>query len=129
VIVVDTHAVIWLTQERTQLSDVAESALIAARQTGDLAIADITLQEIARAVVRGRVSVSSPLEIYLAFVESLFRVLPINGKIAERSMQFGKNYPKDPADRLIGATTLVYGAKLITKDGPIRDSGEVPCIW
>ncbi len=128
-IVVDTHAVVWLTQEQTHLSKPAENALIEARQSGELAIADITLQEIASAVTKGRITVSSSLAVYLAFVESLFLVLPINGKIAERSMQFGKSYPKDPADRLIGATTLAHGARLVTKDGKIRASGEVPCIW
>jgi PIN domain nuclease of toxin-antitoxin system len=94
-----------------------------------LAIADITLREIAWLVSTGRISVHPRLSTYLDFVESLFQVIPISGKIAERSMQFSAAYPRDPADRLIGATAVVHGARLVTKDAPIRRSGEVDCIW
>jgi PIN domain nuclease of toxin-antitoxin system len=128
-IVVDTHAVIWMTSEQRLLSPTARAALAKGRLEGTLAVADITLREIAFQVVRGRVTVGSTLEAYLEFVESLFQVIPITGKIAERSARFGSAFPRDPADRLIGATALVHGAKLVTKDEPIRDSGEVPVIW
>jgi PIN domain nuclease of toxin-antitoxin system len=129
VILVDTQAVIWLTQANSRLSEAAERALSAGRSEGSLAIADITLREIAMLVSRGRVTVSAPLEVYLEFIESLFKVLPVTAKIAERSVRFGPAYPKDPADMLIGATAVVYGAKLVTKDEHIRASGEVDCVW
>ena len=128
-IVVDTHAVIWLTQEQDMLSTAARVALMEGRREGRLAIADITLQEIAFQVVRGRVVVSAPLEGYLRFIESLFRVLPITGEIAERSVHFSPLFPRDPADRLIGATALVHGARLVTRNELIHASGEVQCIW
>jgi PIN domain nuclease of toxin-antitoxin system len=128
-IVVDTHAVIWMTQEQKLLSPAARAAVLNGRLEGTLAIADITLREIAVQVMRGRVTLGSSLEVYLQFVESHFRVIPITGKIAERSVRFGSAFPRDPADRLIGATALVHGAKLVTKDEEIRASGEVPVIW
>ncbi len=96
---------------------------------GGLAIADITLREIAMLVARGRISVSTPLGIYLRFIESLFRVLPITAEIAEQSVRFSPAYPNDPADRLIGATAVVHGMKLVTIDRKIRASKEVDCIW
>jgi PIN domain nuclease of toxin-antitoxin system len=128
-IVVDTHAVIWLTQEQDKLSTAARTALMEGRREGQLAIADITLREIALQVIRGRVAVSATLEAYLHFIESLFTVVPIDGKIAERSTRFGNSFPRDPADRLIGATASVHGARLVTKDELIRASGEVDCVW
>ena len=128
-IVVDTHAVIWMSQEQELLSEAASAALIEARQDGGLAIADITLREIALLITRGRVTVSTPLTAYLSFIESLFKVLPIDGRTAEQSMRFGPAYPKDPADRLIGATAVIHGARLVTKDEKIRASGEVGCVW
>ena len=127
--VVDTHAVIWLTQEPAKLSPVASRALLEARADGTLAIADITLREIAWSISTGRVLVSTPLGTYLAFVESLFNVVAINGAIAERSFQFSRRYPRDPADRLIGATAAVHGERLVTKDRAIQTSGEVNCVW
>lgn len=128
-IVVDTHAVIWLTQDQELLSVAASAAMIKGRREGRLAIADITLREIAMQIRRGRLSVSSPLDVYLHFIESLFNVLPVDGRIAERSTRFGSTYPNDPADQLIGATAIVHGASLVTRDEGIRSSGEVNCIW
>ncbi len=77
----------------------------------------------------GRVSVSSPLSIYLRFIESLFLVLPVTAEIAEQSVRFSSAYPNDPADRLIGATAVVHGMKLVTIDMKIRATKEVDCIW
>ena len=128
-IVVDTHAVIWLTQRQDMLSTAARAALMEGRRAGRLAIADITLREIAFQVARGRVTVSTSLEEYLRFIESLFMVLPVTAPIAERSTRFSSLFPRDPADRLIGATVLVHGARLVTKDELIHASGEVQCVW
>jgi len=38
-------------------------------------------------------------------------------------------YPKDPADRIIGATALVEGIPLITADREIRKSRALATIW
>jgi PIN domain nuclease of toxin-antitoxin system len=128
-IVVDTHAAIWLTHDPTQLSPDATRVLTEARDSGGLAIADITLREIAWLASTGRISIRPRLSTYLDFVASLFQVIPISGKIAERSTQFSAAFPRDPADRLIGATAIVHRVRLVTKDRPIRESGEVDCVW
>jgi PIN domain nuclease of toxin-antitoxin system len=128
-IIVDTHVVIWLTQFPEKLSAKARAAVVAARLMGEMAIADITLREIAFLVTSGKISISKPLSEYLEAVERKFRVIPVSGSIAERSMRFGRDYPRDSADQLIGATAIVLGAQLVTKDGKIRESGEVDCVW
>ena len=128
-IVVDTQAVVWLTEEPKRLPLAARLALTQERRERNLMIADITLNEIAMIVDRGQVKISKPLEIYLAFIESAFTVIPITAKIAERSQRFASTYPKDPADRLIGATAIMHQARLVTSDEKIRNSGEVNCIW
>jgi PIN domain nuclease of toxin-antitoxin system len=38
-------------------------------------------------------------------------------------------YPKDPADRIIGATALVEGLELVTADAQIRSSQAVATVW
>ena len=128
-IVVDTHAVIWMTQEPEVLSVAAGRVLLEARKTGDICIADITLREIAYLVTRRRILMSPPLDVYLKFLESIFQILPINAEIAERSAHFGPIYPRDPFDQIIGATAVVLNATLVTKDEKIHASGEVKCIW
>ncbi len=128
-ILVDTPAVLWLNHADAKLSPAAKRTLVEERVKGSLAIADFTLREIAMLVLRGRVMLPSSLSDYLIFVQSLFTVLPITAKIAERSVQFGPAYPNDPADQVIGATAIVHGLQLVTSDAAIRASGVVSCVW
>ena len=128
--IVDTHAVVWSSFEPGRLSSRAVDALVKARDSGiGLAIADMTLWEIAMLVSRKKVLIPSSLNVYLRQVEARFTVIPLSGDIAERSVAFSDAYPGDPADRIIGATALVHSLPLVTADERIRRSGEVPCIW
>lgn len=129
-ILVDTHVVLWLALEPDQLSVNALKALTEARENqGGVAIAAISLWEIAVAVSRGKVVLETELSEFLRFVGEAYSVLPLTGEIAERGTQFSRAYPRDPADKLIGATALVHGLQLVTRAEPIRDSGEVPVVW
>jgi len=130
VILVDTHVVLWLALDPEQLSAKALRALTEARENqGGVAIADISLWEIAVAVSRGKVLLETELAEFLRMVEEAYRVIPMTGEIAERGNQFSRAYPRDAADKLIGATALVHGLHLVTRDELIRDSGEVPVVW
>jgi hypothetical protein len=44
-------------------------------------------------------------------------------------MGFGRSTRRIQADRIIGATALVHGMSLVTRDERIRESGELPCAW
>ncbi len=44
-------------------------------------------------------------------------------------MAFPREYPKDPTDRIIGATAMVEGLTLITANRAIRQSRALPTIW
>ena len=66
---------------------------------------------------------------FLDNVESTFTVFPITAPIASRAAAFSKRYPRDPMDRLIGATALNRQLDLLTRDTQITASGEVPCLW
>jgi PIN domain nuclease of toxin-antitoxin system len=56
-------------------------------------------------------------------------VKPITQEIAVLAAQFPDSYPRDPADRLIGATARAEGVVLITQDEKIRDSRLLKTIW
>lgn len=128
-ILLDTHIVLWLAQVPDMLSERAHSAIAEARKQDGLAISDKTLWEIAMLVSRQQIRVRTSLRDFLSVVERTLIVLPVNALVAERAVQFSTNYPKDPADRVIGATALVHGTQLVTADKAIQQSGEVPCIW
>jgi PIN domain nuclease of toxin-antitoxin system len=130
VILLDTHIVVWLTIEPRKLPRTTGKLIAEARtRNSGVAIADTTLWELAMLTTKGRIKPIIPLGSYLRRVEEMFDILPISGTIAERAMQFTPVYPKDPTDRLIGATASVHGIALVTKDVKIIASGEVRCIW
>ncbi len=128
-IIVDTQTVVWLAAEPERISRRASDAIEQARAVGGIAISDKTLWELAMAHSKKRIRSTVSLRDFLETAERTFIVLPVNAAIAERSVQFGKSFPADPADRIIAATAIVYGLSLVTSDVQIRRSGEVPCIW
>ena len=129
-ILVDTHVVVWLAFDQNQLSKRARGAIDDARKNGDgLAISDITLLELAALVSKGRVRLDISLESFLQEIEARFIVLSISGRACARIMGLPTAYPKDPADRIIGATALVEGLALITADREIIRSKVVHTIW
>ena len=129
-ILLDTHVVVWLALEPERISKIARAAINKARQNEDgLAICGITLLEIATANLNGRISFSLSLESFLKDVEERFVVLPISARACARTLTLPARYPKDPADRVIGATALVDGMSLVTADREIRRAKVVRTIW
>jgi PIN domain nuclease of toxin-antitoxin system len=56
-------------------------------------------------------------------------VKSITPEIAALAAQFPDDYPRDPADRLIGATALAEGIVLVTRDENIRRSPLLRTTW
>lgn len=129
-ILLDTHVVVWLAQEYQRLSARAQAAIEKARdERRGIAVSDITLFEIALLASRGRVKFQPSVETALREVESRFVVLPVTANIARQAFELPASYPKDPADRIIGATAIIEDIPLITADQAILKSRAVPTIW
>lgn len=129
-ILIDTHVVVWLAFDQGRISSRARTAIDDARQNADgLAISDISLLELATLANKGRIRLEISLESFLQEVESRFVVLPMGGRVCARAMGLPAAYPKDPADRIIGATALVEGLPLLTADRQIRRSRAIRTIW
>jgi PIN domain nuclease of toxin-antitoxin system len=62
-------------------------------------------------------------------LEARFMVLPITAAVAAATTRLPANYPRDPAERIIGATALVHGATFITADERIRKAKAVRTLW
>jgi PIN domain nuclease of toxin-antitoxin system len=129
-ILLDTHVVIWLAGEEHRLSRHAKTAIDEARQTEQgLAISDFTIYELSTLFRKKQFSLTISPEFFLSEMERRFVVLPITSRICIGALSLPAGYPKDPADRIIGATALVEGLTLVTADAQIRRSGIVPTIW
>ena len=128
-ITVDTHVVFWLALAPEELSPTAHTVIAQERQRDGLAISCQTLWELSMLVTRKRIRMKTSLLDFLETVERHFTVLPVTSSIAVHAEQFSDQYPKDPSDRIIGATALVHGMRLVTKDARIHSSKEVNCVW
>jgi PIN domain nuclease of toxin-antitoxin system len=126
VILLDTHILIWLLIAPENLSQKAKKAIRAARKSGPLALSAISLWEIAWLAENKRIDLDVSVDSFVKRCASFVQVLPITQEIAVRSVQFPKSYPKDPRDKIIGATAIVEGARLLTHDKLIVKSGLVP---
>jgi len=130
VILIDTHIILWLTSEPEKLSKGAKDALDEARKDGDgIAISAFTLLELTILYGLRRIQLAISVESFLHELERKFVVLPINADVCARMLTLPENYPKDPADRVIGATALVEGMSLVTADREIRRAKVVRTIW
>ncbi len=129
VILLDTHALVWAVAEPRLLSKAAATAILKAQKEDGLAIAAITLWELAMLVSRGRIQAFGTLDASVHLLTEGVSVLPITPEIAALSTQFPDDYPQDPADCLIGATARSEGLALITRDEKLRSSRLLQTIW
>ena len=131
-IICDTPIPLLWANAPSRLSASAAAALEKGRQEGQLAIADISLWELALLIDRGRLHLPddvSPVDYLSRLLQALrLQVLPITADIAvlSRSSLFQHG---DPADRLIAATALHGGWPLITADEKLRALPDLHCIW
>lgn len=128
-ILLDSHVLIWAVSEPKRLSSAAASAIRRARRGGGVAVSAISAYEVAWQIASGRVQGYGTVEAaLLRFLEGV-TVRPITPEIAALATQFPEDYPRDPADRIMGATARAEGLTLVTKDARIRRSPLIKTAW
>ncbi len=128
-ILLDSHVLIWAVADSKRLSKAAASAIRRARRDDGLAVSAITAYEVAWQIASGRIQGYGTVETsVLRFLEGV-TLRPITPEIAALAAQFPEDYPRDPADRLIGATARAEGMTLVTRDERIRRSPLIRTVW
>lgn len=123
----DTHVLVWWVNGMPALSARARHALRGAA----LAASAISAFEIATAVRRGRLDLGVPLDRWFADLAILpeLRLQPVTDEIARIAGSFDRIVPGDPADRIIAATAIALGAKLVTADARLRRVPQLQTVW
>ena len=128
-ILLDTHALLWLAFEPAKLSKAARDTIHESPRTGGLGISAITLWEAAWLATHRGVDFTGTADAFLEEISSRTAVFPITKQIALLANQLPATYSNDPSDRLIGATAMSERIALVTKDRTIRNCKQIKTIW
>jgi PIN domain nuclease of toxin-antitoxin system len=116
VILLDTHAAVWLANDDAALGRESCSMALAARAENRLAISAISFWEIALLAAKDRLELStSPSKLRAELLDTGLIELPLTGDIALLAVEL-EGLHADPADRFIAATAIAHRATLITAD-------------
>jgi len=129
-IVMDTCSIIWDALSPKDLSKKAKAAISKHEEEG-LIFCDISIWEILMLIKKGKLQVDeTPTNLINAIIDSRNYIhKSITPKIADLSVNLGKEINKDPADRLIVATSIIENVELITADNNLIKSSLVRTIW
>ncbi len=129
-IAMDTCTIIWDALSPKELSRKAKTAINKHEQQG-LIFCDISAWEISMLIKKGKIQVDeTPTNFINAILDSRNYIYKsITPEIANLSVNLGKEINKDPADRLIVATSIIENIELITADKNLIKSSLVKTIW
>jgi PIN domain nuclease of toxin-antitoxin system len=117
-VLLDTHVVHWWSAEPKRVSARARKTLESA---DELVVAAISWDELAWLARNGRILVNLSIRSWLDGLAAQVRTIGITPAIADTAAALPRSFPGDPADRLIYATAVEHGLKLVTKDHAMRD--------
>ena len=92
-ILLDTHVLVWAVAESKRLSRAAATAIRNARAGDGVAIAAITLWELAALVAGGRIQAYGTVEASVRLIVEGVTVKPLTAEIAALATQFPDSYP------------------------------------
>lgn len=130
VLLLDTHAWLWLMSGDGNMKPSAVRAIEAAASHGLVRVSVISVWEVAMLEARGRIRLAKEC---LAWVGDALRapgiaLLPLTPEIAVESSRLPGTLHGDPADRIIVATARREGAVLVTRDERILAYGKAKHI-
>ncbi|HKO39290.1 MAG TPA: type II toxin-antitoxin system VapC family toxin [Solirubrobacterales bacterium] len=109
----DTHAIHWWSAEPDRLSRPARRVLKAA---DELLVAAASWYELAWLAERQRIVIDIPARSWLEGLGAQVRTVGVTPAIAASAAALPSSFPRDPMDRLIYATAIEHGVKLVTRD-------------
>jgi len=123
-IVLDTHIWHWWTNQI--LGKLSAPIIELIEQADDVAVSAISCFEMSWLVRHGRIDLGCRFDQWLEEVEAsqCVRFLPVTPRIASLAPTLPEHH-KDPQDRLIIATAIIYDAQLLSFDTAFPDYQEL----
>jgi PIN domain nuclease of toxin-antitoxin system len=125
-LLLDTHAAIWVTEDKPLASEAVNAIETAYRKNGTVFVSAITAWEIGLLVSRNRLGLAARPERWFQRLLAVpgIRLAELSPDILIASSFLPGEPPRDPADRIILATARDLGATLITRDRMLLKYGE-----
>lgn len=129
-VVIDTHILIWDQLDPRRISRKARKALDIADKDHKIILCEISLWEISILMKKRRLVMDMS---YLDFIEEVlqtknYHLQGMSAEIAFLGSEIDLD-TKDPADRIIAATSIVLGLPLISADQLMLKSTDIKTIW
>lgn len=127
-ILLDTHAWIWWTDDPSKLSVKAAKAVQSADVIG---VSAMSCWELGMLVAKGRLTLDRDVEVWVdqALKQPKVRLMPLSPRIALKSTRPGEGFHGDPVDRILVATATEHGIPLVSKDHRIAGFQGVKVVW
>lgn len=117
-LLLDTHVLHWSSIDAADpISPAAQAAI---EDADELAVAAISWFELAWLAHHGRILLRIPVRTWLQTLAQQVRTFGITPATAETAVGLPASFPGDPADRLIYATAIEHGMRLVTRDERLR---------
>jgi PIN domain nuclease of toxin-antitoxin system len=117
-VLLDSHTLHWWAAEPERLSRKAGAAV---SQADVLGVSGVTWYELAWLAQHRRIAVVVPSRTWLERLATHVVTFGVTPAIADTAAGLPSSFPGDPADRIIYATAIEHGLRLVTKDRRLRD--------
>jgi PIN domain nuclease of toxin-antitoxin system len=127
-VLLDTHTLLWWAADPGRLSPAASRAIDSA---DELAVAAVSWWELAWLATHDRITPRAPIQSWLSDLSRDVRTMPLTPSVALTAARLPASFPRDPVDRLIYATALEHGWRLVSKDQRFHDHDPngVVVVW
>ena len=118
-ILLDTHVLVWVTNNERKLGRKTRSAIESAWAVSTVAVSVLSFWEVGMLQARKNLKLSVELSAWRdQLLNAGLSEMALTGKISLRALQL-QGLSEDPADRFIAATAIIHNATLVTADEKI----------
>ena len=120
-ILLDTHILLWVTEDDGRLGKQARKRIGGAAAAGNVIVSAISFWEIGLLVEKRRIALAMPLGDFAEIIGQRrdIEVTPVDARIAIETAKLPPGLHGDPGDRILVATARHLACPLATTDGKI----------